>query len=73
MSQVLLASSSEDGRGDTSTRVLKTSLGNTRRPLRALVENYARSSAFVYERAQSSEGGEKSFLSGRIAGGIKGG
>lgn len=54
MSSVLLASSPQDGIRDASTWVLKTPLGNTRRPLRALVENYARS-ASVYERARARE------------------
>lgn len=53
MSWVLLASSPQDGIRDASTWVLKTPLGNTRRPLCALVENYARSSASVYERARA--------------------
>lgn len=38
---------------DASTWVLKTPLGNTRRPLHALVENYARSSVSVYELARA--------------------
>lgn len=58
MPSVLLASSPQDGRREASTWVLKTPLGNTRRPLRALVENYARSSASVYEpvRARARAG-----------------
>lgn len=53
MSWILLANSPQDGIRDASTWVLKTPLGNTRRPLCALVENYARSSASVYERARA--------------------
>lgn len=55
-----LARLTGEPRGDASTRgIFKTSLGNTRRPLRALVENYARSSASVYEHPSASSPGAR--------------